>query len=168
MWAIRERLFLGDYDSGLEALAGTVLPVEPSGELSPFSGVVSLCPMPLVQEDEIEEPASELTEWLKVAISDGGKGEGELEGALGVALPFMRRRMRAGNVLVHCAAGMSRSVAVVAAYLCEEGLSVEQAFDHIVRAKATSERFSPELELLIAPAAEFRSCLARLYPKNRR
>ena len=161
MWAIRQRLFLGDYDSGLEALAGGVQPVEPSGELAPFSGVVSLCPMPLLPEDNVEEPASELTEWLKVPISDGGKGEGELEGALGIALPFVRRRMRAGNVLVHCAAGMSRSVAVVAAILCEEGLSVEQAFDRIVRAKATAETIS--LELLIAPAAEFRSCLCRLY-----
>jgi protein-tyrosine phosphatase len=161
MWAIRERLFLGDYDSGLEALAGGVQPVEPSGELSPFSGIVSLCPMPLLAEDQVEEPASELTEWLKLPISDGGKGEGELEGALGVALPFVRRRMQSGNVLVHCAAGMSRSVAVVAAVLCEEGLSVEQAFDRIVQAKATRE--TPSFELLIAPAAEFRSCLGRLY-----
>jgi protein-tyrosine phosphatase len=161
MWAIRERLFLGDYDSGVEALAGGVRPVGPSGELQPFSGVVSLCPIPLLPQDNVEEPTSEHTEWLKIPISDGGKGEGELEGALGVALPFMRRRMRTGNVLVHCAAGMSRSVAVVAAFLCEEGLSVEQAFDDIVRAKATSYTFS--LELLIAPASEFRSCLHRLY-----
>ena len=166
MWAIRERLYLGDYDSALEALAGSIQRVEPSGELMPFSGVVSLCPMPLLLEDNVEEPASELTEWLKLPISDGGKGEGELEAALGVALPFVRRRMRAGNVLVHCAAGMSRSVSVVAAFLCEEGLSVEQAFDRIVEAKAAGETFS--MELLIAPAAEFRSCLARLYRSARR
>ena len=40
------------------------------------------------------------------------------------------------NVLVHCAAGMSRSVSVMAALLCEQGLGVPEALERIALAKA--------------------------------
>jgi hypothetical protein len=164
MWRIRRRLFLGDYASAEEALGGALYPVEPSDELSPFAGVVSLCPVPLVKGRGPERPMSEETEWLKIPIQDGGNGEGEFEAALGVALPFTWRRLRRGNVLIHCAAGMSRSVSVVAALLCAEGAGVEEAYQRIARAKATA--IGPTVlgeDYLIAPASEFRSCLSRLY-----
>jgi hypothetical protein len=167
VWRIRPRLFLGDYESGTQALQGVERPTDPDGERRPFAGVVSLCPMPLLPGDPLE-PEHELTEWLRIPIFDGGNGEGELESALGVALPFIRRRQRHGNVLVHCAAGMSRSVSVIAAVLCADGEDVDAAFDHIARAKA--EAFVTPVEdpdLLIAPAWEFRSCLSRLYARSK-
>jgi hypothetical protein len=167
VWRIRPRLFLGDYESGMRALEGIECPTDPDGEGRPFAGVVSLCPMPLLPGDPLE-PVHELTEWLRIPIFDGGSGEGELESALGVALPFIRRRQRLGNVLVHCAAGMSRSVSVIAGLLCADGEEVDAAFDYIARAKA--EAFvSPvdDPDLLIAPAWEFRSCLSRLYTRGK-
>jgi len=165
MWRIEPRLFLGDYESGELALAGTRLPTEPEGKPAPFAGVVSLCPLPLTFDDTLRrEPAAELTEWLHVPIYDGGNGEDEFEAALGVAVPFIRRRRVHGNVLVHCAAGMSRSVSVLAGYLCSRGFDVDEAFEHIAMAKSRALGVSSmDAFELIAPASEFRSCLARLY-----
>ena len=169
MWLIRERLYLGDYRSGEEALGGALQAVAPGDELAPFAGVVSLCPIPLLPGERLDRPASEQTEWLKVPIADGGNGQDEFEAALAIALPFVRRRARQGNVLVHCAAGMSRSVSVVAALLCEDGCTVEEAYTDIAHAKARAigpTVFGPDA--LIAPAPEFRTCLNRLYPSPRR
>jgi hypothetical protein len=164
MWRIAPRLYLGDYHSGLRALGGIERPVEPEGKLGPFGGVVSLCPMPLFSDEVVPGPVSPVTEWLRIPILDGGSGEEEFETALGVVLPFLRRRIREGNVLVHCAAGMSRSVAMVVAYLCEHGFSVEAALLHIARSKAEAMNLGVADEVdLVAPAWEFKSCLCRLY-----
>ena len=141
--------------------------MDPGGDLQPFSGVVSLCPMPLLPGDELE-PASARTEWLCIPILDGGNGEEEFESAIGVALPFIRRRQRSGNVLVHCAAGMSRSVSVIAALLCDDGEDVELAFDRVATAKAAALAGGMvDADLLIAPAWEFRCCLNRIYRTGR-
>jgi hypothetical protein len=163
VWRIDSRLYLGDYESGMHALEGLQHPTDPDGDTRPFSGVVSLCPMPLLPGDPLE-PSHDLTEWLRVPILDGGNGEEEFESAIGLALPFIRRRRRHGNVLVHCAAGMSRSVSVIAALLCDDGSPVEDAYDRIARAKAEALTTAiADPDLLIAPAWEFRTCLRRLY-----
>jgi len=168
VWRIHERLYLGDYESGYDALNGIERETEPEGQLSPFSGVVSLCPMPLMPEHEISGPKRKETEWLHVPIFDGGYGEEEFESALGVALPFIRRRREHGNVLVHCAAGMSRSVSVIAAFLCDElATDPQQALDQVAAEKARAfDGLGYDLEFLISPAWEFRSALRRLYGKN--
>ncbi len=168
MWRIESRLYLGDYRAGLDALEGASLPTEPKGERMPFAGVVSLCPMPLFRGEHVSGPVHLETEWLKIPIMDGGNGDGELEHAIDLALPFIERRKRSGNVLVHCAAGMSRSVSVLAATLCEAGSEVEQAFDFIAAAKAEAMGpFSSDFSMLIAPAWEFRRYLERRYGRSR-
>jgi dual specificity phosphatase 12 len=165
VWRIDERLYLGDYESGCAALSGEERETEPDAHLAPFTGVVSLCAMPLLPEHAIAGPVREETEWLQVPILDGGNGEDEFESALALALPFIQRRRKLGNVLVHCAAGMSRSVSVIAALLCEEhGATVDEAFERVAGAKALAFAelgYSPEL--LIAPAWEFQACLRRRY-----
>lgn len=165
MWLVAERLYLGDYRSGERALAGAERPVAPDGVPAPFAGIVSLCPMPLLSDEPLEGPARSSTEWLAVPILDGGRGEGELESALGVVVPFVRRRRVTGNVLVHCAAGMSRSVAVMAALLCEDGLDLDAALTRISSAKAAALfPFVPAGgQPLVSLATEFQACLCRLY-----
>jgi protein-tyrosine phosphatase len=165
VWRIDQRLYLGDYESGCAALAGEEQATDPEGDLAPFSGVVSLCPVPLLPDRDVSGPARRETEWLQIPILDGGNGEEEFESALAVALPFIRRRRQHGNVLVHCAAGMSRSVSVLAAYLCEhQGASVEEAFGLVADAKARAVSHLGLLpDLLIAPAWEFQSALRRRY-----
>lgn len=164
VWRIEGRLFLGDYRSGEQALSGQKHPVDDDGEPKPFAGVVSLCPMPLLSDETIEGPIEIDTEWLQVAIMDGGSGEGELEAALGVIRPFVKRRLQHGNVLIHCAAGMSRSVAVMAALLCDQGESVGGALKRISLAKARAlHPFAGDPDDLVAPAWEFVACLNRLY-----
>ncbi len=164
MWKIESRLYLGDYRSGEAALAGELHVLDPGGKLAPFAGVVSLCPMPPGADRPPVGPRHESTEWLRIPIADGGAGEEELEQALGVVLPFMERRMKQGNVLVHCAAGMSRSVSVVAAWLCRSGRSLDDALELITAAKteAMGPPWSPGW-LVISPAEEFLSCLRRMF-----
>lgn len=169
MWRVTSRLYLGNYQSGTDVLAGSTRPVDPGADPVPFAGLVSLCRVPLLSGTlGPERPVSPLTEWLLMPIQDGGNGQGELETALGVALPFIERRLAAGNVLVHCAAGMSRSVSVVAGYLCAtHGLEAEEAFRRIAFAKARA--LSAPLEFadeLIAPCWEFRACLERLHGRH--
>jgi hypothetical protein len=167
VWRISERLFLGDYKSGEQALAGARKPVDPDGTAAPFAGVVSMCPMPLLSDEPVAGPSYPQTEWLKIPIVDGGGGEGELESALMVARPFVARRRQHGNVLVHCAAGMSRSVALVAGLLCDEGETVERALDRISLAKAEAlYPFVGDPADLVCPAWEFRACLSRLYGRQ--
>jgi predicted protein tyrosine phosphatase len=164
LWKIESRLYLGDYRSGEAALGGEEQVLEPEGKLAPFAGVVSLCPMPLTLARPLEGPRHRNTEWLQIPIADGGAGEEELERALGVVVPFVERRIKHGNVLVHCAAGMSRSVSVVAAWLCRSGLSLDEALDQITSAKtdAMGPPWSPGW-LVISPAEEFLSCLRRMF-----
>ncbi|MBX3127528.1 MAG: dual specificity protein phosphatase family protein [Polyangiaceae bacterium] len=166
MWLIDERLWLGDYRSGRAALSGTRQPVGATGSKQPFSGVVSLCPMPLFSDDDLSGPAETLTEWLKLPIADGGNGEREFELALQIALPFIERRQLSGNVLVHCAAGMSRSVSVIAAVLCARGLAPGVAYEMIATRKAEALGPFVDHDLLIAPAREFRATLDRLFGRR--
>jgi hypothetical protein len=171
VWAISDRLYLGDYWSGEQALAGALVPHPvAANEPNVFSGVVSLCPMPL-DGTETLGPIHPDIQWLHLPISDGGLGDGEFAAALEICLPFVTERRAFGSVLVHCAAGMSRSVSVVAAVLCNDSadLSVDGAFRRIAEAKARAVGAPPEdADLLVAPAWEFHTHLRRRFAETSR
>ncbi len=169
MWKIRERLYLGNYWSGERALLGGGIPTESNGDSGPFAGVVSLCPVPLDDAEPLIGPIHSDTEWLHLPIADGGSGEGEFEAVCDLAIPFIQRVRQRGNVLVHCTAGMSRSVSLIAAVLCSEqpDLDVSEAFAEVAQAKGRALGVAPaEFDLLIAPAWEFRLHLRERYERK--
>jgi protein-tyrosine phosphatase len=140
-----------------------------AGEPITFAGVVSLCSVPLADAEPLIGPINPDTEWLHLPIADGGSGEAEFEAACDLALPFIHRTRSRGNVLVHCTAGMSRSVSLVAAVLCVENpdMDVETAFNEVARAKAIALGVTPaEADLLIAPAWEFRVHLRQRFRRT--
>ena len=53
---------------------------------------------------------------------------------------FIRQGRRSGAVLVHCAAGLSRSAAAITAYLCKRGKTLPEALDVLRRRVGESER----------------------------
>ena len=169
VWKIRERLYLGNYWSGERALLGHALPEEPNGPSRPFAGIVSLCPVPIDGADPLMGPLDANTEWLHLPIADGGSGEGEFQAACDLAIPFVQRMRERGNVLVHCTAGMSRSVSLIAAVLCADdpNLDVAQAYLEVAEAKGRALGVEPEdAEMLIAPAWEFRLHLRQRFART--
>jgi hypothetical protein len=169
VWKIRDRLYLGNYWSGERALLGLGIEEGIGGESISFAGVVSLCAVPLEDAEPLIGPIDPDTEWLHLPIADGGSGEAEFEAACDLALPFIHRTRARGNVLVHCTAGMSRSVSLIVAVLCNENteMDVESAFTEVAQAKGRALGVSPrEADLLIAPAWEFRVHLRQRFQRR--
>lgn len=69
---------------------------------------------------------------VPVLLIDIGDGRSGLESHLGAACSHISEYITHGCVLVHCGAGLSRSVAVVAAYLCRyAGMNLSEAVNFI-------------------------------------
>lgn len=80
--------------------------------------------------NQFENDNSMGIEYLRIPIDDPDPA---LADYLDNALAWIKERIDAGkNVLVHCAAGRSRSCAVAMSYLCAAlGISPDEAWDHM-------------------------------------
>jgi len=76
--------------------------------------------------------APEVPAGVPVHMIDLGDGEKGLETHLDAAFAFIAEHIAKGCVLVHCGVGQSRSVALMAAYLCRyAGMSLVEAVNFI-------------------------------------
>lgn len=76
--------------------------------------------------------APAVPEGVPVLLINIGDGHSGLEAHLDAACAFIAEHITKGCVLVHCGAGLSRSVSVVAAYLCRyAGMSLSEAVNYI-------------------------------------
>ena len=94
-----------------------------------FCAVVSLLSSAPFDEQYKAPPVPEGVPVLLIDQRDGSDG---LEQHLDSACSFIAEHIAKGCVLVHCGAGLSRSVSVVAAYLCRyAGMSLAEAVNFI-------------------------------------
>lgn len=117
---------MSDYDFVTDRLAiGDVASRATPG----FVAVVSL--LATAPWDE-QYGAPAVPEGVPVHMIDLRDGEKGLETHLDGAVAFIAEHITNGCVLVHCGAGLSRSVSVVAAYLCRyAGMSLSEAVNFI-------------------------------------
>jgi hypothetical protein len=118
MWQVMPALFLGTHEDArdLPALtsAGITHIVNCAGELP--------CHFP----DQLS--------YLRLALRDP---DPDLGSCIEPACAFIDAGRAQGKVLVHCVRAISRSPAVVLAYLCHAGYPVFQAAQHLSRVVAT-------------------------------
>jgi len=80
---------------------------------------------------------------LKLSLVDG-PGNDKL--TIKRAVEFLDENLKKGKVLVHCISGISRSVAVVIAFLHKKrGMTIEEAYNHIKRLRPSA---NPKPELI--------------------
>jgi atypical dual specificity phosphatase len=73
---------------------------------------------------------------------------------------FIHRGRRAGAVLVHCAAGLSRSPSAILAYLCWRGRSLAEALEVLRRgvSEASEHFIEPDASFLEQIEVHFEEC----------
>jgi predicted protein tyrosine phosphatase len=114
VWTIRNRLFLGQETEALDrsALQG--------------EGITHV----LNCAREIPCPFGDDFEYLHLAFSDP---DVSFESQIDAACRFVEFGRQRGSVLVHCRGAVSRSPAVVLAFLCQDGLLLRDAAEELGR-----------------------------------
>lgn len=110
----------------------------------------------VVSDEELREMSSSYGEqgylshevpWLHVRLKDGVKG---LASELDRALPFIREHILRGCVLIHCGAGISRSVALAIAYLVSCGYALHEAVGRVKRRRPGASPYDGYLDEITA------------------
>jgi len=117
---------MSDYDFVTDRLAIGDVASRATPEFVAVVSVLATAPW----DEQYRAPA--VPEGVPVHMIDLRDGEKGLETHLDAACAFIAERITKGCVLVHCGAGLSRSVSVVAAYLCRyAGMSLSEAVNFI-------------------------------------
>ncbi len=115
---ITNRLAIGDVFSRAEKGWAAVVSIISEEELKSFRDF----------SDKYNDRFIDVEDGVPVFRMNMWDGEGGLTKYLDDAIKFIGEHIRNGCVLIHCAAGMSRSVSVAIAYLCATcGMDINEA-----------------------------------------
>ena len=145
---ILDRLYLGDKELVLTLEGMNILKREGIGFI-----------LNVAKEVEYRYPVPEGIEVLKVGLEDG---EPIPKDELKKAVNFIGASVAKGKVLVHCSAGLSRSPAIIIAYLIRVGLSFPTARRIVEHSTIDAVR----AHSLVSPAMELLDSIREVYGKD--
>jgi hypothetical protein len=145
---ILDRLYLGDKELVLTLEGMNILKREGIGFI-----------LNVAKEVDYRYPVPEGIEVLKVGLEDGKPiPKDELKKAVN----FIGASVAKGKVLVHCSAGLSRSPAIIIAYLIRVGLSFPTARRIVEHSTIDAVR----AHSLVSPAMELLDSIREVYGKD--
>jgi len=137
MWSISRRLYLGDWKDAAD------------GDL--LSGIGITHVLNCAREVPCHHPTT--FEYLHLPLDDP---DSTFIDYIPELCEFIDEGRRAGAVLAHCRAGVSRSPAAVLAYLCSEGKTLEESLAKLQRAVGEAdETFLAPDELFLEQIRDF-------------